>query len=52
MTGRHADARWAAQNVMRMNPNFTLEKEPRLSIAKEGPFKERMFNAYREDGLK
>jgi TolB-like protein len=52
LNGRHADARWAAQNVMRMNPNFTLEKESRLSIAKEGPFKERVFNAYRDAGLK
>ncbi|MFZ0613935.1 MAG: hypothetical protein WAM73_16970 [Desulfobacterales bacterium] len=52
LTGRHADAQWAAQNVMRMNPNFTLESESRLSISKEGPFKERMFNAYRAAGLK
>ena len=52
LTGRHADAQWAAQNVMRMNPNFTLESESRLSIAKEGPFKERIVNAYRNAGLK
>ncbi len=52
LTGRHADAQWAAQNVMRMNPNFTLENESRLSIAKEGPFKERIVNAYRDAGLK
>ena len=52
LTGRHADAQWAAQNAMRMNPNFTLESESRLSIAKEGPFKERTFNAYRDAGLK
>ena len=36
LTGRHADAQWAAQNVMRMNPNFILEKESR---AKESPYK-------------
>jgi hypothetical protein len=35
-----------------MNPNFSLEKESRLSPAKEGPFKERMLNAYRSAGLK
>ena len=52
LTGRHADAQWAAQNVMRMNPNFTLESESRLSIAKEGPFKERIVTAYRNAGLK
>jgi adenylate cyclase len=49
LTGRHADAQWAAQNVMRIDPNFTLEMESR---AKESPFKERMFNAYRAAGLK
>lgn len=52
LTGRHADAQWAAQNVMRMNPNFTLESESKFSIAKEGPSKERMVNAYRDAGLK
>ena len=52
LTDRHADAQWAAQNVMRMNPNFTLESESRLSPAKEGPFKKRIMNAYRAAGLK
>lgn len=52
LSDRHADAQWAAQNVMRMNPNFTLESESRLSPAKEGPFKEHMLTAYRDAGLK
>jgi len=52
LTGRHADAHWAAKNVMRMNPNFSLERDARLSPAKDGLFKERMFNAYRRAGLK
>lgn len=52
LTGRHADARWAAGQVVRMNPDFSLEREYRLSIAKEGPFKKRIFNAYRDAGLK
>ena len=52
LSDRRAEAHWAAQNVLRMNPNFSLEKESRLSPAKEGPFKERMLNAYRSAGLK
>ena len=52
LSDRLADAQWAAQNVMRMNPNFTLESESRLSPAKEGPFKNRIMNAYRAAGLK
>jgi adenylate cyclase len=52
LSDRHVDANLAAQNVMRMNPNFSLENESRLSPAKEGPFKQRMMNAYRDAGLK
>jgi len=52
LTNRHADAQRAAQNVMRMNPNFSLESESRLSPAKEGPFKKRIMNAYSGAGLK
>ena len=52
LTGRHADAQWAAQNVMRMNPKYDLESESRLSPTKEGPFKNRIMNAYRAAGLK
>jgi TolB-like protein len=52
LSDQHVDANLAAQNVMRMNPNFSLENESRLSPAKEGPFKQRMMNAYRDAGLK
>jgi TolB-like protein len=52
LTDRHAEAQWAAENVMRMNPDFTLEKESRLSPVKESPYKKRMFDAYRAAGLK
>jgi adenylate cyclase len=52
LSDRHVDANLAAQNVMRMNPNFSLENESRLSPAKEGPFKQRMMSAYRDAGLK
>ncbi len=52
LSDRHVDAHLAAQNVLRMNPKFSLENESRLSPAKEGPFKERMINAYRAAGLK
>lgn len=52
LTDRQADAHWAAKNVMRMNLNFSIEREARLSPVRDGPFKERMFNAYRRAGLK
>ncbi len=52
LTGRHADARWAAQNVKRMNPKFSLEREAKFSPVKEGPFKTRIMNAYSDAGLR
>ena len=52
LTGRHSDAYWAAQNVMRMNPNFSLKRELQLSPVRGGLFKTRIFDAYRAAGLK
>ena len=52
LTGRHADAHWAAKNVMRMNPDFNLDKEAKLSSLKEGPSKMRIINSYRSAGLR
>jgi TolB-like protein len=52
LSGKHAEAQWAAQNVMRLNPNFSLENEYRMSPNKKGPFDERIFIAYKNAGLK
>lgn len=52
LTGQHANARWAAQNVMRINPNFSIEKLAKLTSVKDGPFRRLIFNAYRAAGLK
>ena len=52
LTDRNADARLAAQNVKRMNPKFSLKREAKLSPAKEGAFKKRIINAYRDAGLR
>jgi len=52
LSDQHVDARWAAQNVMRMNPKFSLESEYKLSPNKEGSFDELIFNAYSRAGLK
>jgi TolB-like protein len=52
LSGKHAEAQWAAQNVLRLNPNFSLEKEYKLSPNKVGPFDERVFSAYSTAGLR
>jgi len=52
LSGKHAEAQWAAQNVLRLNPNFSLENEYKLSPNKVGPFDERVFSAYSTAGLR
>jgi tetratricopeptide (TPR) repeat protein len=52
LAGRHAEARWAAENVLRMNPKFTLEREPGFSRSGAGRFKDRIMNAYSSAGPK
>ena len=52
LSGNHDKATWAAANVMRMNPKYSLPKEKKLSPAKDGVFKETIFDAYRRSGLK
>ena len=52
LTGQHAKAKQAAQNVMRINPKFTLESEYKVSQKKKSQNKDRIFDAYRRAGLK
>ena len=50
--GNHDKAQWAAKNLMQMNPKYSLAKDYEESGAKNGVFKETLFNAYRRAGLK
>jgi tetratricopeptide (TPR) repeat protein len=52
LTGNHERAAWAAENVMRRNPNFSLDHMYKHSAFKDGPFKETVYDAYRKAGLK
>lgn len=51
LSGMNAEARLAAKNVMRLKPDFSIEKEYKLS-PNPGPFDERVFDAYRRAGLR
>ena len=50
-SGNHDQAVEAAQNIMRMNPNYSLEKDKNLSPVKEGDLKDKIFSAYQKAGL-
>ena len=50
--GRTAEARAAALEVYRINPNFSLENYSKALPMKEGPEKDRYFDALRKAGLK
>jgi adenylate cyclase len=50
--GRQAEARAAAAEVYRINPNFSLENFSKVYATKEGPERDRLFDALRKAGLK
>jgi TolB-like protein len=52
LIGNHERATWAAENVMRRNPKFSLDYMYKNSFLKNGPFKETVYDAYRKAGLK
>jgi adenylate cyclase len=52
LTGNHERATWAAENVMRRNPKFSLDYMYENSNLQDGPFKETVYDAFRKAGLK
>jgi hypothetical protein len=51
-SGNHEKACWAAENVMRVNPNFSIAVEEKMSPIKDEASKKRYFDALRNAGLK
>ncbi len=51
-TGNKEKARWAAENVMRLNPKFSVAIEEKMFPVKDEAFKKRLLDAYRNAGLK
>ena len=52
LSGNHEKARWAAENVMRVNPKFSIAIEEKMSPIRDEAHKKRVFDAYRSAGLK
>ena len=50
--GREDEARAAAAEIQRINPNFSLEKFIKFWPMKEGPERDRLIDALRKAGLK
>ena len=51
-SGNKEKARWAAENIMRVNPKFSIAIEERLSTVQDEVFKKSVLDAYRSAGLK
>jgi hypothetical protein len=52
LSGNSEKARWAAENVMRINPKFSIDTEENKWPFKDEAFKKRHFDALRSAGLK
>jgi predicted Zn-dependent protease len=52
LSGNREKARWAADNVMRLNPEFSIAIEEKMLPYKDEAFTKRFFDAWRSAGLK
>jgi adenylate cyclase len=52
LSGNHEKACWAAVNVMRVNPKFSIAVEEKMSPIKDEASKKRYFDVLRSAGLK
>jgi adenylate cyclase len=51
-SGNHEKACWAAENVMRVNPKYSIQAEEKMLPIKDEASKKRYFDALRSAGLK
>jgi adenylate cyclase len=52
LSGNKEKGRWAAENLMRVNPKFSIGVEEKMFPVKDEDFRKRLFDAYRSAGLK
>jgi adenylate cyclase len=52
LLGNKEKARWAAENVLRINPKFSVPVEEEMFPLQDAAFKKRLSDAYRSAGLK
>jgi adenylate cyclase len=52
LSGHREKALWAAENVMRVNPKFSVAAEEKMSAMQDEAYKKNVFDALRRAGLK
>ncbi|RPJ12982.1 MAG: hypothetical protein EHM37_08155 [Deltaproteobacteria bacterium] len=52
LSGNHEKALWAAENIMRVNPSFSIAAAEKGFLGKDDAYRKRLFEAYRSAGLK
>ena len=52
LSGHHEKALWSAENVIRVNPKFSVAVEEKMSAVQDEAYKKRVFDALRRAGLK
>jgi hypothetical protein len=52
LTGNKEKARWASENLMRVNPKFSISIEEKMFPIKDEDFRKRLFEAWRNTELK
>jgi hypothetical protein len=52
LSGNHEKARWAAENVMRINPSISIAALEKMALTRDEDFRKRIFEAYRRAGIK
>jgi adenylate cyclase len=52
LTGNKEKSRWAVENLLRVNPKFSIAIEEKMFPIKDEAFKKRLLDSYRSAGLK
>lgn len=52
LSGNHEKARWSAENVIRLDPNLSIDIHGKMFPSKDEDFKKRVLDAWRSAGLK
>ncbi len=52
LSGNHEKARWSAENVIRLDPNLSIDIHGKMFPSKDEDFKKRILDAWRSAGLK
>ena len=52
LSGNHEKARWAAENIMRIDPGFSIASLEKMALNRDEEHRKRIFGALRSAGIK